>query len=81
METKNQTTKEERFLSDDAVLLMSMLPKGLTDEWQEKAFKVFGRTKAELAAPDMLEALTEILSECISEDNITDLEKIYQDQH
>lgn len=57
METKNQTTKEERFLSDDAVLLMSMLPKGLTDEWQEKAFKVFGRTKAELAAPDMLKAL------------------------
>jgi len=50
-------TKGERILSEDAITLMSMLPIGLTDEWQKKAFYVFGRTKAEIAAPELLEAL------------------------
>jgi hypothetical protein len=49
--------KEQRFLSQDAITLMAMLPKGLTEEWQEKSFKVFARTKAELASTDILEAL------------------------
>lgn len=60
METKH--TKEERFLSDDAIALMSMLPQGLTDEWQEKSFSVFGKTKVELAAPELLKALSDIIS-------------------
>lgn len=34
-----------------------MLPEGLVDQWQEKAFEVFGRTKVEIADPDLLEAL------------------------
>lgn len=59
METKNNTKGEQRFLSEDAKSLIAMLPSGLTDEWQKKAFQIFGRTKAELAANDLLEALIE----------------------
>lgn len=51
---------EQRFLSEDAIILMSMLPKGLTEEWQEKSFKVFARTKEELAAKDLLQTLLSI---------------------
>lgn len=55
--------KEQRVISDDGIVLMSMLPEGLADKWQEKAFKIIGRTKLELAAPDLLEALQELLKE------------------
>lgn len=43
--------------SDNAIAFMSLLPEGLVEQWQEKAFEVFGRTTVELAAPDLLEAL------------------------
>lgn len=58
----------ERFISEDAVALIAMLPAGLTDEWQEKAFNVMCRTKAEIAAPEMLEVLNQ-LTNCIQSSN------------
>lgn len=54
-------SKEQRFLSNDAITLMSMLPEGLADTYQKKAFEVFGRTKKEIASNELLEALQNLL--------------------
>ena len=50
--------------SDNAIALMSLLPEGLVEQWQEKAFEVFGRTQVEIAAPDLLEALINLTNTC-----------------
>lgn len=47
----------KKILSDDALVIISMLPSGLTNEWQEKIFNMLGRTSVELAAPELLDAL------------------------
>lgn len=57
MSNSKHTAQENRIFSPDAQTLMAMLPQGLAEEWIEKSFFVFGRTKAELAAPDLLAAL------------------------
>ena len=63
--------KEQRVISEDGIVLMSMLPEGLAEKWQEKAFKIIGRTKVELAAPDLLEALQTLQKQFVKDGIIT----------
>lgn len=57
---KKRKKKKEIHFSDDAILILSLLPSDLPEYFQKKAFNVLGRTNEELLADKLLYALINI---------------------